>query len=141
LAALAALLLVVVALAAGCGGRATSPESVVREWSEALNAGDNERAADLFAHGAQIVQGNDVYFLQTHADAVEFNSALPCSGKIVEVKTDEDTATATFLLGDRKKSSCDAPGQKALAAFKVLNGKIVLWHQLPSPTPPPAPPV
>jgi hypothetical protein len=113
----------------------------VREWSDALNAGDNERAADLFAHGAQIVQGNDVYFLQTHEDAVDFNSALPCSGEIVDVKTDEDTTTATFLLGDRKKNSCDAPGQKAVAAFKVLGGKIVLWHQLPSPAAPPPPPV
>jgi hypothetical protein len=141
LAALAALLLVIVALVAGCGGGGASPETVVREWSEALNAGDNERAADLFAHGAQIVQGNDVFFLQTHDDAVDFNSALPCSGRIVDVKTSEDTATATFLLGDRRKSRCDAPGQKAVAAFKVLHGKIVLWHQLPSPTPPPAPPV
>ena len=142
MAALAALLLVVVALAAGCGGGGgASPETVVREWSDALNSGDNERAAALFAHGAQIVQGNDVYFLQTREDAVEFNSSLPCSGKIVDVKTDDDTATATFVLGDRKRSSCDAPGQKAVAAFKVLHGKIVLWHQLPSPTPPPAPPV
>jgi hypothetical protein len=141
LAALAALLLVVVALVAGCGGGVASPETVVREWSEAVNAGDNERAADLFAHGAQIVQGNDVFFLQTHDDAVEFNSALPCSGKIVDVMTSEDTATATFVLGNRKTSSCDAPGQKAVAAFKVLHGKIVLWHQLPSPTAPPAPPV
>lgn len=113
----------------------------MREWSDALNAGDNEHAADLFAHGAQIVQGNSVYFLQTHQDAVQFNSALPCSGRIVDVTTEADTATATFVLGNRKKSRCDSPGQKAVAAFKVLHGKIVLWHQLPSPTPAPAPPV
>lgn len=132
----------ILALAVGCGGgTATSPESVVREWSDALNAGDNERAADLFARGAQVVQGTEVVLLQTHADAVDFNSALPCSGKIVEVTTNEDTATATFLLGNRKTSHCDAPGQKAVAAFKVLHGKIVLWHQLPSPAPAPTPPV
>lgn len=113
----------------------------MREWSDALNSGDNERAADLFAHGAQVVQNNTVLFLQTHEDAVEFNSALPCSGKIVEVKTDNDTATATFVLGDRKASRCDSPGAKATAAVKVLHGKIVLWHQLPSPQPLPPPPV
>jgi hypothetical protein len=142
LAPLAALLLVVVAVAAACGGGSTaSPETVVREWSNALNAGNNERAADLFAQGAQVVQGNAVYFLQTHADAVDFNSALPCSGKIVDVTTEANTATATFVLGDRKASHCDAPGQKAVAAVKVLNGKIVLWHQLPSPEPAPATPV
>ncbi len=113
----------------------------MREWSAALNDGDNERAADLFAGGAQIVQGNDVFFLQTHADAVNFNSALPCSGKIVSVTTQDNTATATFVLGNRKTSHCDSPGQKAVAAFRVLHGKIVLWHQLPSPAPTPAPPV
>jgi hypothetical protein len=134
-------MLAVLVLAACGGGGGTSPESVVREWSDALNAGDNERAADLFARGAQVVQGNDVIFLQTHADAVTFNSSLPCSGRIVEVQTDDDTATATFLLGDRKTSRCDAPGQKAVAAFRVVHGKIVLWHQLPSPAPAPAPPV
>jgi len=132
----------ILALAVGCGGgTATSPESVVREWSDALNAGDNERAADLFAKGAQVVQSGSVLFLQTHADAVDFNSLLPCSGKIVGVTTDEDTATATFVLGNRRTNHCDAPGQKAVAAFKVLHGKIVLWHQLPSPAPAPTPPV
>jgi hypothetical protein len=144
LAPIAALLLVVVALTAGCGGggdNAGSPESVAREWSDAVNAGDNERAADLFALGAQVVQGDRVYFLQTHADAVTFNSRLPCSGKIVDVTTDKNTATATFVLGDRKTSQCDSPGLEAVAAFKVLHGKIVLWHQLPTAAPTPATPV
>jgi hypothetical protein len=142
LAPFAALALVILALAAGCGGGGgTSPETVVREWSDALNAGDNDRAADLFARGAQVVQGNSIVSLQTHADAVNFNSSLPCSGKIVDVTTDDDTATATFVLGDRKTSACDAPGQKAVAAFRVLRGKIVLWHQLPTPAPTPTPPV
>jgi hypothetical protein len=141
LALLAALLLAVLALA-GCGGSSPpSPESVVREWSDALNAGDNQHAADLFAKGAQVVQGTDVFFLQTRADAVNFNSALPCSGKIVSVTTQDDTATVTFLLGNRKTSHCDSPGSKAVAAFRVVHGKIVLWHQLPTPAPVEPPPV
>ena len=65
-------------------------------------------------------------------DAVAFNSSLPCSGEIVDVTTSANTATATFVLGDRKTSRCDAPGQRAMAAFKVVHGKIVLWHQLPT---------
>jgi hypothetical protein len=136
-------------LAAACGGGGAggggdggrSPESVVREWSDALNAGDNERAADLFARGAQVVQDNSVFLLQTHKDAVAFNSLLPCSGKIVDLQTDGHTATATFKLGDRKASRCDSPGAEAVAAFKVLHGKIVLWHQLPSSQGPPVPAV
>jgi hypothetical protein len=142
LAPFAALALVILALAAGCGGSAAStPESVVRAWSDALNSGDNQRAANLFARGAEVVQGRDVFFLQTHADAVQFNSSLPCSGKIVSVTTENDTATATFRLGNRKSSRCDSPGAQAVAAFKVLHGKIVLWHQLPSPAPVPTPAV
>src|SRR5207302_7333600 len=51
-------------LVAGCGSgshrktqAAQSPETVVRSWSRALNSGDNERAARLFAVHAEIVQG------------------------------------------------------------------------------------
>src|SRR5918911_1248752 len=79
---------VVLALLAGCGdGGKASPESVVRAWSTALNAGDNQGAADLFAPGAQVVQGPVGLRLRTHADAVVWNAGLPCSGKIVALST------------------------------------------------------
>jgi len=141
LAILAALALVAVTLLVGCGGGAASPESVVREWSDALNAGDNERAAKLFAKGAEVVQPGRILFLRTRAQAVRFNSSLPCSGKIVSVSTEGDLATATFVLGHRRTSRCDAPGAQAVAAFEVQRGKIVLWHQLPSPPTRPVPAV
>lgn len=102
----------------------------MRAWSEALNSGDNEAAADLFARGAEIVQSGRVVRLATHADAVAWNAALPCSGEIVDVERDGDTVTATFALDDRATSACDAPGAHATAAFRVEDGKIVLWHQL-----------
>ena len=120
---------VLLALAA-CGGSADSPEDVVRAWSEALNAGDNDAAADLFAAGAQVIQSGRVIRLETHDAAVAWNAALPCSGKIVDTETDGDTVTATFVLDDRKTSLCDAPGAEATAAFQIDDGKIVLWHQL-----------
>jgi hypothetical protein len=141
LAILAALALAILALGTGCGGGPASPESVVRAWSKALNAGNNEQAADLFAPGARVVQGGSLFFLETHAEAVRFNFSLPCSGTIVAISTKGDTTTATFVLGNRKTSRCDAPGQKAVAAFEVRRGKIVLWHQLPSPAPIAPPPV
>jgi limonene-1,2-epoxide hydrolase len=125
-------------LVAGCGStshrapRQASPAAVVRSWSTALNSGDNERAARLFALHAEIVQpGLDVR-LQSHADAVAFNTSLPCAGRIVDLQTDGDTVTATFVLADRPGSPCDGPGQKARAVFRVADGKIVLWHQLPA---------
>ena len=70
---------------AGCGAGPPSAESVVRAWSQALNAEDNKGAADLFAPGAEIVQGAIVIRLRTHAEAEAWNSALPCSGRIVAV--------------------------------------------------------
>ena len=121
----------------GCGSSSPSPESVVRAWSQALNTDDNERAADLFAPGAEVVEPGQVLRLQTHAEAVAWNSAFPCAGRIVSIKTAGRTATATFELGDRRNSRCDGPGQHATAIFRVVKGKIVLWHQTATPDPPP----
>jgi len=122
-----ALCLAAAALLTGCGSGEPSAESVVRAWSQALNDGDNDRAADLFAPDAQVVQSGHELTLRTHADAVAWNAALPCSGRIVSIEARGNTATATFLLGDRRRdSACDGPGQEATAIFKVVNGKIVL---------------
>jgi limonene-1,2-epoxide hydrolase len=102
---------------------------VVRAWSEALNQDDNDTAAALFARGAEIVQSGRVLTLRTHAEAVAWNAALPCSGRILSIRSHGQTATATFLLGDRPHSRCDGPGERATAIFRVVRGKIVLWHQ------------
>ncbi len=123
-------------------------EAVVRAWSKALNAGDNEAAANLFAPGALVVQGDVVVQLPAHKDAVFFNSTLPCSGEIVELSVDGDVVTAIFVLGDRAGSTCDAPpGTRAAAQFGIENGKIVVWKQVPvpdhlgpAPSPDPVPP-
>ncbi|MDQ2909637.1 MAG: nuclear transport factor 2 family protein [Actinomycetota bacterium] len=112
-----------------CGSSQPSAESVVRAWSQALNSDDNERAADLFAPGAEVVQPGHVLRLRNHTDAVLWNAALPCAGRIVSIKVAGQTATATFELGDRRSKRCDGPGQRATAIFRVVKGKIVLWHQ------------
>jgi limonene-1,2-epoxide hydrolase len=118
-----------VAALAGCGSTPPSPESVVRAWSQELNTGDNQAAAKLFAPDAQIVQPGTTLRLRTQAQAVAWNAALPCSGRIVSIKTSGDTTRATFILGDREKRKCDGPGQRATAIVRVKKGKIVLWHQ------------
>ena len=125
-AVLAAIPLVAIA---GCGSGSPSAESVVRAWSAALNQDDNQTAANLFARGAEVVQNGHVLTLRTHQDAVAWNTALPCSGQIVSIRTRGETATATFLLSDRQHSRCDGPGEETTAIFKVVRGKIVLWHQ------------
>jgi ketosteroid isomerase-like protein len=115
------------ALAAG------KPAQVVRAWSAALNANDNERAATLFAKNAHIIQAGFEIPLTTHKLAVAFNASLPCAGKVTKVTVKGNRATAVFLLGERPKHHCDAPGKKAAAVFTVRNGKIVRWEQIAVP--------
>ena len=126
------------ATAAGPASAAASPSAVVRAWSRALNANDNERAARLFAPNARVTQPGVDVRLRTHAIAVAFNDALPCAGKIVAITVRGERATATFVLGTRPKHRCDGLGQKAAAVFVVHNGKIVRWQQVPVPSEPTA---
>ena len=125
------------ALGAACGGAGGSPENVVRAWSRAVNEGDDDAAADLFASGAEVVQGGSVTHLRTHADAVAWNAGLPCSGRIVALVRRGPVVRATFVLGDRQGRPCDGPGQRATAIFRIRDGKIVLWHQVEAAAPAP----
>jgi limonene-1,2-epoxide hydrolase len=130
-AALAAAL--VVAAAGTKAGSARTPAQVVRAWSAALNANRNAAAADLFAPKARVIQAGLLLVLRTHAVAVAFNAALPCSGRIVGLTVHRNRAVATFVLGERPKHTCDGPGQKAAALFVVEKGRIVLWEQVAVP--------
>jgi limonene-1,2-epoxide hydrolase len=109
------------------------PAAVVRAWSRALNANDNEAAAELFAPGARVIQpGVNV---RVGAElAVEFNASLPCGGKIVRVTRAGNRVTAVFVLTERPKHICDAPGGRAAAVFTISKrGLIVRWQQIPVP--------
>ncbi len=133
-------ILAVVLALVGCGGsRSHSPEAVARAWSSALDRSDDDSAASLFAAGAQIVQNGELT-LRDHADAVTWNDGLPCGGRITSVrKQGKYEVLVVFDLIRRPGHRCDAPGEKAAALFRVVGGKIVLWHQTPAPaTPPPA---
>jgi hypothetical protein len=111
---------------------ARSPAQVVRAWSRALNRGDNEAAANLFARNAIIAQPGYTLPLKTHKLAVLWNKSLPCDGHILWITVRKNVADATFLLSDRSPvQRCDAPGTRARAAFTVVNGKIAAFVQLP----------
>lgn len=118
-------------LLTGCGGDEPTPEEVVRAWSDAINDGDDRRAADLFADRARVIQGGVSVRLPDAETAYRFNASLPCSGEIVEAKVEGNRVTATFELGRRSGHTCDAPGSLARAVFQVDGGEITLWHQLP----------
>jgi limonene-1,2-epoxide hydrolase len=109
-----------------------APPAIVRAWSRDLNANRNAAAAKLFAPGARVIQpGIDVRL--TPKLALAFQESLPCGGRIVELRRKGAQVTAIFVLTERPKHRCDAPGTKAAALFEVRNGKIVLWHQIPVP--------
>ena len=114
-----------------------SPPAIVRAWSRALNANDNVAAAALFAPRARVIQPGVDVFLSPRL-ALAFNESLPCGGKIVRQTRKGDRIVVTFLLTERPRHRCDAPGQKAAAAFTVRRGKIVRWEQIPVPDSPTA---
>jgi hypothetical protein len=127
----------VILLAAFCGsGSRPSPSSPPcspaaaralrhRRASCARGARSSTRATP----GAEVVQAQTELKLRTLQQAIRWNASLPCSGRIVSIQTDGDTATATFVLGNRQQSKCDGPGQRATTIVRVHKGKIVLWHQ------------
>lgn len=136
---LAAAALIVAAVGVQGASAATTPKSVVRAWSKALNANDNASAAKLFAPGARVIQPGVDVALTSRGLALAFNESLPCAGKIVRITVQGNRATATFLLGERPKHRCDAPGAKAAAVFTVRRGKIIRWQQVPVPAAPSGP--
>jgi hypothetical protein len=115
---------------AACGGDHPSPESVARAWSESVNSDDNAGAARLFAIGARVVQGDVVRRFDNFSEARAWHASLPCAGRISNLRARGEVVRVTFVLYDRRRSECDAPGQRAHALFRVREGKIVLWHQL-----------
>ena len=134
--------------AAGCGsdaGEADAPtpegalaqsedERVINAWNDAVNAGDYDRAANLFAPGA-IVQQIVETRLRTHADAVEFNSGLPCRADVTGIREEDDGSTVgEFSLREGRTGEC-AEGGNAEVRFVIRDGQIEEWRQLPTPAP------
>jgi limonene-1,2-epoxide hydrolase len=134
--ALVGAVLAVAAVGSAEASAAAKPAAVVRAWSSALNKNDNEHAARLFAKNARVVQPGVDVRLNTHALAVAFNDSLPCAGKVVAITVRGRAAVATFLLAERPKHRCDAPGNKAAALFILdKQGRIAVWQQVAVPVP------
>ncbi len=128
----ALLLILFAAAVTGCGSDGPSdPTQVVESWSQAINASDDETAAGLFAPGAVVIQDGRRTTLTGETEALAFNSSLPCGGKIVKTSAKDDEVTATFTLTRRPGHMCDGTGEAAIAVFRIADGKITLWHQLP----------
>ena len=133
--ALCMLAVLLVAPPAGAArlGSPAGTKKVVHAWSDRLNAYDNAGVARLFALPSVFVQGGSVLRLETRADVALWHRLLPCAGRIVSITVKGEYATAVFVLANGKHRRCDAAGQKAAAIFRVRNGKIVSWVQIPVP--------
>ena len=135
-----ALLVSLVVAVAGSGAAtaahgSASPAAVARAWSKNLNANRNVAAARLFAPNARVVQPGVDVVLTSRGLAIGFNDSLPCAGRIIAITVHGNRAVATFVLGQRPKHHCAAPGVKAAALFVVRDGKITLWKQVAVPNP------
>ena len=114
------------------------PARVVRAWRAALNRGDNEAAANLFAKNAVVIQNGLRLVLSTHHLAVLWNEGLPCSGRILKVTVRRASRTRSSGSASERGSSATHRGSRR-APPSVVHGKIVRWAQLPVPKPTAAP--
>jgi hypothetical protein len=125
---------------AGCGS--ATQASVIRDWAQALTAGDVGRAASYFALPAIVENGTPPVRITTRAQARAFNELLPCGAQLIRSSRHGAYIFATFRLTGRVGGDCGAgTGALAATAFLIRNGKIAEWRRLPNPpgTPPPTP--
>jgi len=113
-------------------GREASAEDVIRGWNKAVNAGEHERAADLFAIDAVVEQAGVEIRLRTRADAVDFNDSLPCRAEVTEIEPEGDASVVDFDLREGADGGCP-DGGRAAVRFVIRDGKIREWRQLPPP--------
>jgi hypothetical protein len=124
--------------AASRGADALTPSAdpaatkVVRAWADALRHGHIDRAAALFAlpSRVQLLPDGPLEVVALREDAVAFNLALPCGGRLVKATQRGRYVDALFLLSDRPGSACDAPGATARAAFLIRDGRIAEWRRV-----------
>ena len=111
----------------------TEAKRVVRAWSVRLNAYDNAGAAPPWTNVAGRENSRAALRLRTAADIALWHRLLPCAGQIVSITVKGERATAVFVLANGRNRRCDAPGARAAAVFRIRDGKIRSWTQVPVP--------
>jgi hypothetical protein len=110
---------------------------VIRGWLLALGRDDYGGAADYFARGALIDQG-EPYRLRGPAAARIFNASLPCRADLAGVDDEPGPRSlASFRLREGPGGPCSGIVK---VRFTIRSGKFTEWRQLPEePVPPEEP--
>jgi hypothetical protein len=107
---------------------------VIREWAQALTAGELEKAASYFALPAIVENGTPPVRVTSRAQAREFNELLPCGARLIATARHGVYTYATFRLTSRVGGDCGVgTGAFAATAFLIRDGKIAEWRRLPNP--------
>jgi hypothetical protein len=130
----AAIALAAVAALAGCGGGGDDGHGIhsddgvmIRDWLSAVAHYDFSHAADFFAPGAIIDQG-DPYRLPNAAAAREFNAGLPCHAKLIALREEDGPRVlATFRLEPGPGGACEG---QVRVRYTIRDGKFTEWRQL-----------
>jgi hypothetical protein len=101
---------------------------VIRGWLLALQRDDYTGAADFFARGALIDQG-EPYRLRGPAAARIFNASLPCRAALAGVEDEPGPKSlASFQLREGPGGPCSGIVK---VRFTIRSGKFTEWRQLP----------
>jgi hypothetical protein len=112
-------------------------ERVIRGWLLALQRDDYDGAANYFAQGALIDQG-DPYRLNGPAAARVFNASLPCRADLAGVEDEPGPRSlASFSLREGPGGPCSGIVR---VRFTIREGKFTEWRQLPEQPEPPGSP-
>lgn len=111
-------------------------QRVIRGWLLALQRDDYAGAADFFADGALIDQG-EPYRLRGPAAARIFNASLPCRADLAGVEDEPGPRSlASFRLREGPGGPCSGIVK---VRFTIKEGKFTEWRQLPEEPEPPGP--
>lgn len=134
------LVVAVVLLAlSGCDSSSDSPPErpdplhsdngrLIRDWLMALERNDFEHAADYFAPGALIDQGDGPHRLKTRELAVGFNALLPCRADLIRLSGGGARVLATFRLRAGPGGGCTG---LVKVRYTIRKGKFTEWIQRP----------
>jgi len=153
-AALAAVVAACSILAAGCGATSlfhaglepsvavptrvpAGDVRVIRDWANALRAGNIHAAARYFEIPSIFFDGEDPAIeLRTVAQVEAANAALTCGARFISAREEGGYVNALFRLTNRPgpggAGGCGAgTGQTARTDFLIRNGRILEWLRAP----------